>query len=179
MPYQSVDETIAQKTDIKKRLLKKIGKTFSSSRPLISIVMDGEFSKEDFQILRFFNEGVKDLGADFVILSESAFDGLSNFDFIEYNLGNRELIFEASDLMIAFDFNDIEEMMMQGCVPVCKKREEAENYNAQNEKGNAFVYKNTNAFSLFEACVRAIESYKFPWDFKHIIKSGIKRKELL
>jgi len=175
MPYQSVDDTITQKRDIKKRLYKKLKISYSSKRPLISIIVDKDLKEEETKILRSFNEGVCDLDADFVLLSESALDGFSNFIFIEYNLGNRELILEASDFIISNDSTDLEEVMMRACVVIGKEKPSLINYNAQTEQGNAFCFKNYRIFSLFEACVRAIESYKFPWDFKHIIKSGVKK----
>ncbi|MDX9970502.1 MAG: hypothetical protein RBS56_01175 [Candidatus Gracilibacteria bacterium] len=174
MPYQSVDETIAQKTDRKKRLFGFLKLSNTKKRPLISIIADKELSQAQVSVLRQFNEATSSLNADFLILSDSALDGLSNFHFIEFNLGNREMVLEASDLIIAYDFNDLEEVFMQGCVPICKEREGAQNYNAQEESGNSFIIKNDSVYGLFEATVRAIETFKFPWDFKHIVRTGMK-----
>ncbi len=174
MPYQSVDETIAQKTDRKKRLFSSLKLNSSKKRPLISIITDKELSQAQVSVLRQFNEATSTLNADFLILSDSPMDGLPNFKFLEFNLGNRELVLEASDIIIAYDFNDLDEIFMQGCVPICKEREGALNYNAQEESGNSFIIKNDSVYGLFEATVRAIETFKFPWDFKHIVRTGMR-----
>jgi hypothetical protein len=44
-------------------------------------------------------------------------------------------------------------------------------YNPNTESGNSFVYKNTNEWEIFAAVVRALETYKFPYDWKFIIRS--------
>jgi hypothetical protein len=174
MPYQSVDETIAQKLDIKKRLLKKFGINYSSKKPIISVILEKDLDKKTLEMLKEFNRGITELGASFFILSEKENLDLSNFVFVEYGLGNRELILEASDFIVVFDFNDVEEICMRACVPISLERDGLENYNAQSEAGNSFIYNNPNAFSLFEALVRAVETFKFPWDFKHIIRNAMK-----
>jgi len=174
MSYLSVDETLAQKKEIKKKVYKGLSLKYPSKKPLISIIADGELSESELALIRGLNEAGKDIDVDFLILAESGFDGCSRFQFVPYNLGNREMVLEASDFVLAFKFNDIEEIMMHGAVPICKNRAEVENYDAQTEKGNAFIYKNDTVFSVFEASVRAIETYKFPWDFKHIVRTGMK-----
>lgn len=174
MPYQSVDETIAQKRDRKKRLFDFFNLKLKKNKALISIILDKELSEKQNHILRELNEAITNIDATFLILSDSALDGLSNFSLLEYNLGNREAVLEASDFIIAFDFNDIEEIMMQGVVPICMNRQGASNYNPQEESGNSFIIKNESVFGFFEALIRATETYKFPWDFKHIIRSGSK-----
>ncbi len=39
------------------------------------------------------------------------------------------------------------------------------------EKGHGFLYEKDNAWSLFAALVRATETYRFPYDWKNLVKS--------
>ncbi len=47
------------------------------------------------------------------------------------------------------------------------------------EKGNGFLYQRDNAWSLFAALVRATETYRFPYDWKNLIKSVKKQSKLV
>ncbi len=46
-------------------------------------------------------------------------------------------------------------------------------YNAQQETGNAFLYDPPSMWNCFAAMVRALETYRFPFDWKTIQKHGL------
>jgi len=54
------------------------------------------------------------------------------------------------------------------------------NYEPSREHGFAFLYKNNDSYSQFAAIIRAVESFKFPYDWKNIlseVKSVVDRVE--
>lgn len=48
-----------------------------------------------------------------------------------------------------------------------------EDYNPNQESGNGFLYREQNVWLAFAAIVRALENFRFPYDFKNIQKSAI------
>lgn len=58
-------------------------------------------------------------------------------------------------------------------VPVSLPCPVLENYDPVQESGNAFLCESPNVWSLFAALVRALETYKLPFDWKTIQKHGI------
>lgn len=58
--------------------------------------------------------------------------------------------------------------MAYGAVPVIMATDFAQDYDPVREKGNAFVYKKDSPWSLFATFIRALENYRFPYDWKNI-----------
>jgi hypothetical protein len=46
-----------------------------------------------------------------------------------------------------------------------------QDYNPNTEKGNSFVYRSINQWEIFAAVVRAVETFKFPYDWKFLTRS--------
>lgn len=76
-----------------------------------------------------------------------------------------------------FDMAIMEEVTLDGLkllkdhniVPLAE-RGEVQQFDPVEEKGNAFLFEG-DAWSLFAALVRAAETYRFPYDWKNILKS--------
>ena len=72
----------------------------------------------------------------------------------------------------------LKECLAYGVVPVSPSKDGLDNYNAVQEKGNAFVYEGVTVWESFAAVVRAVETYKFPFDWrtiqKHCMANGAK-----
>lgn len=49
------------------------------------------------------------------------------------------------------------------------------NYNPQTKKGNGFTFKTYNSKDLLVAIVRALETYKYKNDWKHLVKNGMQK----
>lgn len=60
-----------------------------------------------------------------------------------------------------------------GAVPVSPATSVLTNYDPNQEDGNAFTYDQPTHWHCFAAAVRAIETYRFPYDFKTIQKHCI------
>lgn len=80
----------------------------------------------------------------------------------------------AADIALYFSDrigeNDIRLCLQHGTVPVAPALSKLDDYNLAQETGNAFVFSHQNAWQAFAAVVRALETHKFPYDWKTIQK---------
>lgn len=60
-----------------------------------------------------------------------------------------------------------------GIVPVSVEAKELSNYNPNQESGNAFLAEDETVWHTFAALVRALETYKFPFDWKTIQRNAL------
>ncbi len=78
----------------------------------------------------------------------------------------------GSDMGMFFaaqDENDeLENAMRYGVIPISLPRPMADNYNPVQESGNAFIYSEPTAWQCFASLVRALETFKFPYDWRTI-----------
>ncbi len=78
----------------------------------------------------------------------------------------------GSDIAVFFSTNNDEEMLENclryGVIPVSLPMESLENYNPVQESGNAFVYEDPSHWMCFASLVRALETFKFPFDWRTI-----------
>lgn len=167
MKGKALDSLLKRKNAAKVKMAKELG--FSMKKPLIGIFLDKEMAGEE--LLQILN-GMNAVEAQVVILS----DADNSFGFtksLKYNRENRKYLLEACDIALVFDFSDVEEMLLHGVIPVSFKRPEVIDYDPNRETGNSFVYLDKSPWGIFAAVVRAIETFKFPYDWKHIVRQGI------
>lgn len=94
-------------------------------------------------------------------------------------------LLSGSDIALFFaapEDDAIENALRYGTIPVTLPHELAENYNPVQESGNAFVYERANPWLCFASIARALETFKFPYDWKTIQKNameGMNRKKPL
>jgi hypothetical protein len=82
-------------------------------------------------------------------------------------------LFLAADIAITFDNHHelIKLLMNYGVVMVGEDRSPfLENYRPNEETGNAFLFNKKDLWSVFAALVRALETFKFPYDWNHIVR---------
>lgn len=62
----------------------------------------------------------------------------------------------------------------RGIVPIMKEglHSQAENYNAVEEQGNAFLFAETNIWQVYGAMVRATENFAFSYDWENLRSQG-------
>jgi starch synthase len=94
----------------------------------------------------------------------------------------RRKIYAASDMMIvpALTEESMEEAknaLAYGTIPIMPYAEFAEDYSPVDEKGNAFIMMEPSAWSLFYAFGRAMENYRFPYDWKNIQLEAMEKSE--
>lgn len=94
------------------------------------------------------------------------------------NDGNKRKIYAASDIFLATANSEeckeeLEKAMSYGVIPISPENELVLDYDGSKEIGNAFVYKENSPWSLFAALIRAMENFKFPYDWKTIQENAM------
>lgn len=168
----SIEEFIKQKKGAKKRIAENLD--FSIKKVLLGVVLDKELSKNEIQALIETLEGAAEIGVQTVVLTDAKLNGMPvGVKFLEYTRMNRKELLEASDMTLSFAFSDVEEMFLHGTIPISAMRKELDDYNPNRETGNSFIYRKSHKWSMFAALVRAIETFKFPYDWKNIVRQGL------
>jgi starch synthase len=83
----------------------------------------------------------------------------------------------GSDIAMFFsetaDSDILENTLRYGVIPVAMPHEVLHNYNPIQESGNAFVYEKASPWLCFASLVRALETCKFPYDWRTIQRHAI------
>lgn len=66
------------------------------------------------------------------------------------------------------DLGEMEDVLRYGVIPVAPAMPLLDNYNPVQESGNAFVYDKPTKWVAFASVVRALETFRFPYDWKTI-----------
>lgn len=104
-------------------------------------------------------------------------EGLSHLDISLIKDETSDLAFEKSHIVVLFenDMDLIKKAWKEGVVPITQAFDESIiDYNPNTESGNSFIYKSLNYWEVFAAIVRACETYRFPYDWKFIVRSCTK-----
>lgn len=176
MGDELLKQFIKTKTEAKKTLCKKL--SFDDSTPLIGLLLDKEVEDSHRDSVEKLLEGACSLDVEIVLLADTDLDSFSypNVHYIPYSETARKNLMQASDIIIALPSNDLEEMLMNGVVPISHRSDLISDYNPNTEAGNGFVYGDSGSvdhWKIFAALIRALESFKFPYDWKNIICSGL------
>lgn len=174
---RSVDKCIKRKRRTKKALAQRLA--FSHKKPLLSVILDQELNGDLEAYLKNILEGTGYINVQVVILADTNLMAFSSPHTIvvPYSRVGRKDLLEASDMTLAFGFNDVEEMLLHGTIPISPARAEVADYDPNHETGNGFVYKKPAHWSVFAALVRALETFKFPYDWKNIVRQGLQKVE--
>ncbi len=62
-----------------------------------------------------------------------------------------------------------------GVIPIAPLTDALENYNPNQERGCAFLYDSPSPWKCFAALVRALETYRLPFDWRVIQKEAMRR----
>lgn len=171
--YAPLNKLFSAKKKAKKLLAKKL--MFSWKKPLLGIFLDKALTPKIEKRIEVFLNGTMALDMEVIVLTDSNLDvfSLPNIIILPYGRINRKELLEASDMALCFDFSDVEEILMNGVIPVSMKRPEVSDYDPNHETGNSFIYKQDDPWHVFAALVRARETFKFPYDWKHIVRIGL------
>ncbi len=90
---------------------------------------------------------------------------------------NVAALYAAADMalfcMPPGDNAELTACLEHGVVPLSPANERLINYDPNQEAGNAFTYEQLTHWHCFAAAVRAVETYRFPYDWKTIQKNAI------
>ncbi|MCD6109997.1 hypothetical protein J7J83_04535 [bacterium] len=101
-------------------------------------------------------------------------EGLSHLNIKLLKGDISEKLLEKSNIIVLFDEDKaiLNQAWEEGVVPVVSDFNDViVDYNPNTETGNGFVYDSLNYWEIFTAIVRACETYKFPYDWKFIVRS--------
>jgi hypothetical protein len=163
-------ENIERLMSNKRKAKKYLADTFSFpvKNPLIGVFLEKDLSKEQSETLDQILTACKALEIEIVVLGKN----------LPYNRKNRSLLLDGADAALTFEFNDVQEMLLHGTIPVSGERSEVKDYNPNHETGNAFLFKDENVWHIFASIVRALETFKFPYDWRNIIRHGLDSVEV-
>ncbi len=90
-------------------------------------------------------------------------------------------IYAAADMMLVPNLSEecIKEAtraMYYGVIPITPAADFAEDYKPNLERGNAFVYLKGSPWNLFATFIRALENFRFPYDWKNIAASAMENE---
>ena len=174
MGEELLNQFIKNKREAKKDLCKKLA--FEHLMPLIGLVLDKEVEGSHKDSVERFLEGACSLNIEVVVVADTDLDSFSyaNVHYVPYSETNRKDLMQASDIMVALPSNDLEEMLMNGVIPISHEHPLIDDYDPNSEMGNGFVYGEADEvdhWKMFAALVRALETYKFPYDWKNIMEA--------
>lgn len=86
-------------------------------------------------------------------------------------------LYLASDMALfcapAADMPELASCLEHGVVPLAPAADGLINYDPNQEAGNSFTYDQLSHWHVFGAAVRAVETYRFPYDWKTIQKNAV------
>ena len=94
-------------------------------------------------------------------------------NYLEKNLSEESIIAAANSIII-FDEEEkqINLARIHKTVPIISSKSSFSDYNPKEETGNAFLYESGSTWSLFTSIVRAVETYKLPYDWHGIVRDA-------
>ena len=173
-----------QKEEAKEVLFKRCWPNEKSNIPLI-VIFD---SKESgiHEVLHKLMEGLLVLPIKVIAVS-----GVEKPDLIKHPTGKISWVSRengrnnpeiekyllAADMAVLFEEHilEIENIMKKGTVIIANKKSPLlQNYHPNNETGNSFTFDSNNPWEIFMALVRALETFKFPYDWDNIVRGLVK-----
>jgi starch synthase len=179
-------ETLEYKVQNKTALQEELGWPAEPKRALLCIPT-GVSDQLGGKLLQELIPGLLELPVEILILgkgsasygkmlTELAKEHNHRIAIIPHDEGAIRKMLAASDigLFLTKDADDeIAACLRYGTIPVGPACDALQDYNPNQESGNSFVYKKENVWHAFAGVVRALETYKFPFDWKTIQKHGM------
>jgi len=107
-----------------------------------------------------------------VVCPDSFATKLPSGKYIKYlDSSKLEEVIGAADFVIDFHKMPVD-IRKNGCVPIAQKNGDSTvDYNPIQEVGDGFYFDQPLQWKMFDAVVRARETYKFPYDWENLIRS--------
>lgn len=187
--YQKYSKkTINNKIKNKEGLCEELGLPFDKRIPMICITY-GLSDQNNLSIVQDIMNGIIEQPVQVVLtgigtpkyqqfFTQLAEKNSSKVAIASNGDDERRKIYAASDIILIPSLSSecVEETkraMVYGVVPVTPAQDFVENYNPNQESGNAFVYLKDSPWNLFASIIRAIENCRFPYDWKNIQVSAM------
>ncbi|HCI04019.1 MAG: hypothetical protein QF755_03835 [Candidatus Peribacteraceae bacterium] len=175
-------ETLEKKIKNKTALQKELGWPAESKRMMLCLpvgmtkALGGELLEELIQGLETLpiellirGKGTKEYGELFTKLAQ---DKNHRFAIVPDKEDAVNAMFAAADASLFLsdpsDLPELELSLKYGAIPIAPECEKLEAYDPIQESGVAFTYENPDVWSVFAAIVRALETHRFPFDWRTV-----------
>ena len=182
--YQKYSKkTIENKIKNKEAFCNEVGLPFEKKVPLVCITYSLT-DQNSLSIIQDIMNGVLEQPVEIVLTGigtdkyQKYFTDLAESNKTKIAITNNsddELrkIYAASDIILIPTMSEecmkeAKRAMEYGVIPIIPPQDFASDYNPNQEKGNAFVYTKDSPWNLFATLIRAIETFRFPYDWKNI-----------
>ncbi len=182
--------TLEHKMENKTALQKEMGWPMESKIPILCLplgmsealggAMFQELLPGIFSLpveLLVLGKGSSEFGALFTRLAKERSHRMAILPADETSM--RKMYAAADMALFLTDPSSLEELdhcLEYSVVPIAPESKLLENYNPVQETGNSFLFQQPTTWHVFAAIVRAIETYKFPFDWRTIERHGMESK---
>lgn len=166
-----------------KQILQKKLKLKTSAKIALVVVTSELLENSDADFTKNTIQGLVTLPIQMIILgsgvetSKLANQFQTKIRILPNNLETQTEVLKSADIVLISDHQNkslIQQAWENGCVPIVHECESVTDYNPVTEEGNAFVYHKRDVWNLFAGVIRALETYRLPYDWKGIIRNGKK-----
>lgn len=184
LPRSYGAETVEYKVQNKTALQEELGWTAEPKRPVVCIPT-GVSDKLGGELLKQILPGLMELPIEVLILGKGSAAYGSMLTEIAKEHSHRIAIipndekaiakmYAAADMALfltdASGMDELKTALSFGTVPVAPVTKEIGDYNPNQESGEGFLYAKVSVWHCFAGLVRALETFKFPYDWKTIQK---------
>ncbi|MDD4628828.1 MAG: hypothetical protein PHE68_05575 [Candidatus Peribacteraceae bacterium] len=182
---------LEQKLENKKALQKELGWPMEAKVPLLCLPM-GMSESLGGPLFKEVLPGLLSLPMEIVILGKGSSEFGEIFTKLATERGHRLAIlphdegsirkmYAASDMALFLtapaETEEMKYCLTYGVVPIAPEGKPLEDYNPVQETGDSFLFSQLTAWHCFAAIVRAMETYKFPFDWRTIERHGMEKAE--
>lgn len=189
IPRSYGHQTLEYKVQNKTALQEQLGWPAEPKRALICIPT-GVSEKLGGKLLEELLPGLMELPVQLVILGKGsasygkmlttmAAEHADRMAIIPHEEQAVRTMYAASDMALFLcdpaGMTELKHALAYGAVPVAPVANTLTDYNPNQESGNAFTYGKMTVWHAFGAVVRALETYRFPFDWRTIQKQGMEK----
>mgnify|MGYP001603222357 CR=1 FL=1 len=173
-----------RKKKAKERLFAAYWPTLKTSVPLL--VIFGADNRLPKKTLFEFLDGLLVLDIVTIVVDDKEMPDLlkhpqGKISFISTENGRNDpkidLLLDGADMALVFDEKKatLQNLFKKGVIPIgAEKSPILDNYKPVEETGNSFTFRAVNSWDIFAAVVRAVETYRFPYDWEYILRGVLK-----
>lgn len=175
-------KTLEQKVQNKTALQEEIGWPAEPKKPVLCIPtgltsqLGGELFEKVFEGLLSMNVEILILGKGSQEYGELITKAADEHDHCIHIVKDEDTekrkMYAAADMALFFadpsDAEELEHCLQYGTVPVSPKASALKNYNPVQESGESFIFDGETHWHCFAAIVRAVETHRFPFDWRTI-----------